>query len=111
MDSVSPLLEQFLQVNTGGFQYNIVERGAEDNVPFYKVVFFVLDPTQPIPDPILFTFYEVCDNGESTLLFVLENYQYRCNIRHIAEGKFAAMLKARFDQKLKAKARLQTNDQ
>lgn len=103
MSVASPLLEQFLMVNSGNFQYNIVERGSDGDMLYYKVAFFLMDPKDPIPEAIVFTFYENSSNGENTLLFVPENYHYKCDTRCIAEGKFSALLMSHFNQKLRAK--------
>ncbi|EET02035.1 hypothetical protein QR46_1204 [Giardia duodenalis assemblage B] len=104
MTVASPLLEQFLMVNSGNFHYNIVDRGVDGDTFFYKVAFFLMDPKDPIPEAITFTFYEDSSNGESALLFVPENYHYRCDTRCIAEGKFSALLMSHFNQKLRAKS-------
>ncbi|EFO61648.1 Hypothetical protein GLP15_1757 [Giardia lamblia P15] len=104
MTVASPLLEQFLMVNSGNFHYNIVDKGVDGDMSFYKVAFFLVDPKEPIPEAIIFTFYERSSNGENTLFFVPENYHYRCDTRCIAEGKFSALLMSRFNQKLRAKS-------
>lgn len=103
MSVASPILEQFLMVNSGNFKYNIVEKGADGDMLYYKVVFFLMNPKDPIPETIMFTFYEGSNNGNPTLLFVPENYQYRCDTRSIAEGKFSTLLTSYFNQKLRAK--------
>ncbi|TNJ27773.1 hypothetical protein GMRT_10123 [Giardia muris] len=101
MPTVSPELQQYLQFNAGRFSFNVLEAiSEEDGRTAYSVAFFIADIQKPIPEVVLFTFYQAADGS---LCFSTENNRYRYNADDFPEGGFLKILEFQYRIKTEVK--------
>lgn len=102
MPAISSELKQYLQFNAGRFSFNVLEAAPQpDGQTAYTVAFFIADIQKPIPEVVLFTFYQASDGG---LCFSAENNRYRYNADDLPEGGFLKILEFQYRIKTEVKA-------